>query len=156
MTALRQFSPVFATVLIVAAAAGAEPEPRFKGKPTSHWITKLDEKKVESRREAVVALATIGPEAKAAVPALIQAMDDDDSFNVRDFAVRALARLGPAAKDAIAPVTSRPRRSARWARTPSTHCSSSSRTRRSATAWGMRWPGSVLPRSRPFPGSSRC
>ena len=52
------------------------------------------------RSKAVSALERIGPAAEAAVPALNEALQDDDS-GVRSKAASALGRIGPAAKAAV-------------------------------------------------------
>src|SRR5262249_29059514 len=54
-------------------------EVRFKGKPASFWIKKLQDKDPAERKEAVEAMGAIGPDAKAAVPALIEALEDDNT-----------------------------------------------------------------------------
>jgi HEAT repeat protein len=72
----------------------------YKGKPTSFWINQLKAKEVDGRREAVKALAAIGPEAEAAVPALLEVLRDDDTA-VRTGALEALGRIGPRAKAAV-------------------------------------------------------
>jgi len=52
------------------------------------------------RIRAAEALGGIGPTAADAVPALIDALRDDDSA-VREYAASALGRMGPAAKEAV-------------------------------------------------------
>jgi RNA polymerase sigma factor (sigma-70 family) len=58
-----------------------------------------DKSSPRARRDAVNFLMMLGPKAKAAVPALVQALQDDQGL--RDAAVLALARIGPGAKPAI-------------------------------------------------------
>jgi HEAT repeat protein len=88
-----------------AAPAGpqsvAKEPATYKGKPASFWIHKLQDKDVQARREAVMALKTIGPEAHDAVPALLLALRDDDDSAVREGTVDALGEIGPGAKAAI-------------------------------------------------------
>jgi HEAT repeat protein len=52
-----------------------------------------------ARIRAALLLARLGPEAKAAVPALVRALKDKDPF-IRDAAASALGRIGSAAKEA--------------------------------------------------------
>jgi HEAT repeat protein len=99
---------VLASLLGLAGIGSAqEPKPlpapaeaHYKGKPTAHWVKRLQEKDPAARREALQALATIGPDAAAAGPAVLRALDDDDTA-VREAALDALAGIGPAAKDAV-------------------------------------------------------
>jgi len=56
-----------------------------------------------NRIQAAKALAELGPEAKAAVPALIAALNDSDE-QVRGQVVRALGRIGPDAAAAVGPL----------------------------------------------------
>jgi HEAT repeat protein len=53
----------------------------------------------KERLQAAKLLADLGPEAKAAVPALVRALKDKDPF-IREAAAGALGRIGPAAKEA--------------------------------------------------------
>jgi HEAT repeat protein len=55
---------------------------------------------VALRREAAYQLNRLGPAAKPALPALIQALEDEDK-QVWSFSVSAIAALGPEARDAI-------------------------------------------------------
>jgi HEAT repeat protein len=80
----------------------APAEARYKGKPAGHGIKKLEDADATARREAVVALAALGPKAEAAVPALLKALTDSDE-EVRPGAIRALGRIGPAAAKAALP-----------------------------------------------------
>src|SRR5438477_1993258 len=75
-------------------------DPTYQGKPLSTWLKQLRSDKVEDRQEAAVVLDdNIGPEGKAAVPALIEALKDED-FVVHGRAPGALGRIGSAAKAA--------------------------------------------------------
>jgi HEAT repeat protein len=108
----------------------AAPEPTALGKPLSHWARALNDKKSRDRKNAPLALATIGApavpalkkglssqdafvrvgaafalgrigrEAKAAVPALFKALDDDDR-NVRALSASALAAIGERSADLV-------------------------------------------------------
>ena len=63
--------------------AAAE-EARYLGLPTGDWIIQLaNNPDAGMRKKAVQALTAIGPEAVKAVPALLQAMEDDAVVEVR-------------------------------------------------------------------------
>jgi hypothetical protein len=71
----------------------------YQGKPAAHWIQQLDPGRSSSDRAgAIKALGAIGPEAKAAVPALIECMKDEE---LRPMAILALGSMGPEARAAI-------------------------------------------------------
>ncbi len=70
------------------------------GQNVSELVKDLNDQKADVRVSAARALEGIGPEAKAAVPALSEALKDEDS-GVRRAAVGALGRLGPEAKAAV-------------------------------------------------------
>ena len=59
-----------------------------------------------------MALENMGPDAKDAVPALINALSDPDR-GVRQASVKALGRIGPAAKAAV-PALSRALKKGSW------------------------------------------
>jgi HEAT repeat protein len=75
-------------------------EDRWKNKPVSFWIKRLQARDVAARKEAVQALAVIGPGAYTAVPALVRALDDDETV-IREGAIIALGKIGPRAKAAV-------------------------------------------------------
>src|SRR5438270_3187493 len=71
--------------------------PVYRGQPLGHWIKGLKGKDLGARLEAVRVLsAQAGPEAKAAVPALVAVVTDPDAVFLHAFAAHALARVGPA------------------------------------------------------------
>jgi HEAT repeat protein len=84
----------------------------YRGRPTSYWVTALKDKNVSLRKEAAYALGRLPPEpdkvipplsgaeAEAAVPALIEALNDEDLY-VRKYAISALQSMGLEAKAAI-------------------------------------------------------
>src|SRR5262245_8418255 len=78
----------------------AEKEPTFEGKSLSAWVEALKDKDPKIRVQAAKALESIGPKAKAAVPALIDALKDE-SVLVRGPAAGALGGIGPEAKAAV-------------------------------------------------------
>src|SRR5262245_39052081 len=72
-------------------------EPSFEGKSLSEWVKLLKSPKAEVRGEAARALGQIGPKAKSAVPALIDALKDKNE-GVRNDAAVALGAIGPEAR----------------------------------------------------------
>lgn len=85
---------------LVLAFPGEKEEPTYQGKPLSVWLKLLRSDTVKDREEAASALEeSIGPEGKAAVPVLIEALKDKEGV-VQSRAVGALGKLGPAAKAA--------------------------------------------------------
>lgn len=81
-------------VALGSALAQEKKEPSYDGKPLGEWLKLLRSPKVEERKKAVAVLVlNIGPEGKAAVPALIEALKDGDK-DVRSFAAEALGGIG--------------------------------------------------------------
>jgi vesicle coat complex subunit len=74
-------------------------EPSFRGKTLTELQKELKDKDAEVRRNAALGIGSIGPEAKAATPALVPVLKDSDK-NVRVAAATALWRMGSAAKAA--------------------------------------------------------
>jgi HEAT repeat protein len=70
-----------------------------RGKPLSEWIAQADHYVPELRREAIKAIASLGPAGQEALPVLIRATRDENE-EVRYWAVDGLRRLGPAAREA--------------------------------------------------------
>jgi HEAT repeat protein len=86
-----------------SAAGGKEPvskEPVSKGRPLSEWVADLKGAAPATRNAAAYEIASMGPAAAAAVPALIEALDDPDPA-VRFPVTVALGELGAAAKAAV-------------------------------------------------------
>ena len=54
----------------------------------------------EVRRAAIKALGKIGPDARAAIPALIRNMKDENAF-IREYSAESLGQIGPVAKEAV-------------------------------------------------------
>jgi len=71
-----------------------------RGRPLAEWVAQTNHYIPELRREAVKAIAALGPGARTALPALIRATRDENE-EVRYWAVEAIRRLGPAGRDAI-------------------------------------------------------
>ena len=92
---------LFVTVLAVSAlstglsAQGPRPkEPTFQDRPLSAWIADLKGMAPYTRNQAAYAIGSMGPAAKAAVPALIEALSDPEP-TVRFPACIALKEIGP-------------------------------------------------------------
>ena len=97
-------------VTILALAAGRveaqkAKEPVFQGRPLSAWIADLKAAAPATRNAAAYAIGGIGPAAGAAVPALVEALKEDNSATVRYPVCVALREIGPAAKDAVPALT---------------------------------------------------
>ncbi len=75
-------------------------EPVSAGRPLSQWIADLKGLAPQTRNAAAYEIAGMGPAAAAAVPALIEALDDPIAA-VRFPATIALMEIGPAAKAAV-------------------------------------------------------
>jgi HEAT repeat protein len=75
-------------------------EPMASGRPLSAWIAELKALAPQTRNAAAYEIAGLGPEAAAAVPALIEALDDPAAA-VRYPVTIALLEIGPAAKAAV-------------------------------------------------------
>ena len=97
-----------ALVLFLALAAGsvsaqsgqAAKEPVSRGRPLSEWVTDLKAAAPSVRNAAAYEIASMGPAAVSAVPALIEALDDPDAA-VRFPVTVALGEIGPPAKAAV-------------------------------------------------------
>jgi HEAT repeat protein len=75
-------------------------EPVSSGRPLSRWIADLKAQAPQTRNAAAYEIAGMGPAAAAAVPALIEALDDPDPV-VRFPVTVALGEIGPGAKAAV-------------------------------------------------------
>jgi HEAT repeat protein len=75
-------------------------EPVSAGRPLSQWIADLKAQAPQTRNAAAYEIAGMGPAAAAAVPALIEALDDPEP-SVRFPITVALMEIGPAAKAAV-------------------------------------------------------
>jgi hypothetical protein len=80
-------------------AAGGE-EPVARGRPLSELIADLKAAAPATRNAAAYEIAGLGPAAKPAVPALIEALDDPDAA-VRFPVTVALGEIGPEAAAAV-------------------------------------------------------
>ena len=79
-------------------------EPVFQDRSLSSWVGDLKALAPYTRNKAAYAIGGMGPAAKAAVPALIVALDDPEAA-VRFPVCIALREIGPDAKDAIPALT---------------------------------------------------
>jgi HEAT repeat protein len=75
-------------------------EPVSSGRPLSEWIADLKGLSPQTRNAAAYEIAGMGPAAVAAVPALIEMLDDPVAA-VRFPATVALMEIGPGAKAAV-------------------------------------------------------
>jgi HEAT repeat protein len=80
-------------------AAGGK-EPVSHGRPLSEWIADLKAAAPATRNAAAYEIAGLGPAAKPAVPALIEALEDPDAA-VRFPVTVALGEIGPDAAAAV-------------------------------------------------------
>ena len=80
-------------------AAGGQ-EPVSRGRPLSEWIADLKAAAPATRNAAAYEIASMGPAAEPAVPALIEALDDPDAA-VRFPVTVALGEIGPDAAAAV-------------------------------------------------------
>ena len=83
-----------------AQNAGGPKEPVSRGRPLSEWIADLKAAAPATRNAAAYEIASLGPAAKPAVPALIEALDDPDAA-VRFPVTVALGEIGPDAGAAV-------------------------------------------------------
>lgn len=93
-----------ALILTSAAQAQSTPvqsrEPVSNGRRLSEWVADLKAMAPQTRNAAAYEIAGMGPVAAAAVPALIEALDDPIAA-VRYPVTIALLEIGPAAKAAV-------------------------------------------------------
>jgi len=82
------------------SAQTASPEPGTDGRPLSAWIADLKAPAPSTRNAAAYEIAGLGPAAAPAVPALIEALDDEIPA-VRFPVTVALGEIGPAAAAAV-------------------------------------------------------
>ena len=101
----RTLGTLLLATLSASAASGqtssnAAAEPVSHGHTLSEWIADLKAPAPVSRNAAAYEIAGMGPAAAAAVPALIEALDDEIPA-VRFPVTVALGEIGPAAEAAI-------------------------------------------------------
>ncbi len=71
------------------------------GHSVSYWVKALESDDVKVRKQAVLALGTMGANAAEAVPALTVCLRKDDDGNVRGDAALSLSKMGAAAAPAV-------------------------------------------------------
>jgi HEAT repeat protein len=91
---------VILTTGALAAQGTATKEPESDGRPLSEWIAELKAPAPQTRNAAAYEIAGMGPAAAAAVPALIESLDDP-AASVRFPVTVALGEIGPAAEAAV-------------------------------------------------------
>lgn len=104
----RSLSGAMVLLAILAAPGEAQKakEPSFDGRTLSSWIADLNAAAPSTRNAAAYAIGGMGPAAKAAVPALVSVLKDQDAPATVKYPVCvALREIGPDAKDAVPALT---------------------------------------------------
>jgi len=102
----RAFGALVLALVVTAGSASAQDgaaaakEPVSQGRPLSEWIADLKGAAPVTRNGAAYEIAGMGPAAAAAVPALIESLDDPIPA-VRFPVTVALGEIGPAAAAAV-------------------------------------------------------
>jgi HEAT repeat protein len=101
----RTLGSLAAAVLVLSSAVSAQTpsagkEPVADGRKLSQWVADLKAQAPQTRNAAAYEISGMGPAAAAAVPALIDALDDPEA-SVRFPVTVALAEIGPKAKAAV-------------------------------------------------------
>jgi hypothetical protein len=92
---------VFGLVGIARGADEKRPEPRYEGKSLAYWEERLLKcEKSDDQRHAAEAIVAFGPDAKVAVPRLVELLDDRSAV-FRRLVGDILYALGPDAKEAV-------------------------------------------------------
>src|SRR5579871_6679404 len=81
-------------------AAEGKDEPTYEGKPLHVWLEEIKHNDPKVREKAAKAMGEMGPQAEAAVPALLAALEDSEP-PVRSAAIQALGAIG---RPAVAPL----------------------------------------------------
>lgn len=109
MTTVRRL--LLATTLLVSLASSVSAqkkstEPTYQDKPLKYWIGELKALAPMTRNAAAYAISGMGPQAKSAVPALIEALKNPDEINTVRFPILvAFREIGPDAKEAVPAIT---------------------------------------------------
>ena len=101
----RTMGSLAAAVLVLSSVAWAQTEsagkdPVADGRKLSQWVADLKAPAPQTRNAAAYEISGMGPAAAAAVPALIEALDDPEP-TVRFPVTVALAEIGPKAAAAV-------------------------------------------------------
>jgi hypothetical protein len=95
---MRTFSLLLVFAFVGVCLGGVKktppqkPEPEWGGEPLSYWVSQSKDKDWLVRRSAGWDSGRIGPEAKTAIPALIELLKDEDE-RVREAAGEALVKI---------------------------------------------------------------
>lgn len=93
-------------LLATEARAQKAKEPTFDGRTLSSWIADLNAAAPYTRNAAAYAISSMGPAARAAVPALVAVLKDEEAPpSVRYPVCVALREIGPDARDAVPALT---------------------------------------------------
>lgn len=102
----RALGALFMALVVTAGSASAQngapaaQEPLSRGRPLSEWVADLKAAAPVVRNGAAYEIASMGPAAAAAVPALIEALDDELAV-VRYPVTVALGEIGAPAAAAV-------------------------------------------------------
>lgn len=101
----RALGTVTLTLALAAGTAEAQSpakgnEPESDGRTLSEWVADLKAPAPQTRNAAAYEISGMGPAAAAAVPALIESLDDPNPA-VRFPVTVALGEIGPAAEAAV-------------------------------------------------------
>lgn len=98
---MRTLLVLIAFALFCPSVTAQKPEPKYKGKPLAYWVERLQKGETDKDQlEAAEALKVFGPDAKWAVPTLVE-MLDDRSYVYQRMVTEILCEIGPAAKEAV-------------------------------------------------------
>jgi len=103
-TMVTTLSFFWLTASSILAQEAPKDDPLIFAKRLNQWTQLLTDESLGVRYRAARFLGRIGPQAHAAVPALIQTLDDP-SKSVRHYAARALGDIGRQAKTAVPALT---------------------------------------------------
>jgi HEAT repeat protein len=97
---MSRFIYMAVAALLLATPVAAQQEPTFQDRPLRAWVAELKAQAPQTRSAAAYAISSMGPSGKAAVPALIEALGDEEA-TVRFPVCVALREIGPAAAAAV-------------------------------------------------------